>query len=141
MTVGPSWRTAPAGRLEFSRVVETPEQAFAEVASACGELLSVASGGEPERWPILLAGPDRSALLAEFVEDLVFLAEKEGFAVRKLERLELTDASLRAAVSGLSSCEEPRLRPREAWIQGRTSGNWQVRVVIEAVPRTRRQPP
>jgi SHS2 domain-containing protein len=53
------------------------------------------------RRTILAQAPDRPALLAQWLEELVFLGVSEGFVARTLESLELHPNGLCAEVAGV----------------------------------------
>ena len=72
--------------------------------------------GNPDRLPILLAGTDLETLLERFLGDLAYLAEFEGFAVRRVERVSLENGELRAAVSGRTAASaSPPLTAPSGW--------------------------
>jgi SHS2 domain-containing protein len=73
---------------------------FVRLGAAFAKHIHAPDEGSPDRLPILLAGTDLESLLQHFLEDLVYLAEFEGFAVRRVERISLENGELRAAVSG-----------------------------------------
>lgn len=70
---------------------------------ALAELLGVewdedGTGTERE---VAVDAPDRPALLASWIEELVFLAESEGFVATRVIELELGPQQLRATVAGV----------------------------------------
>ena len=74
---------------------------FVEALAALSELL----GREPPqgaavRRELDLAAPDRGALLADWLAELAYLAEADGFVPRQVERFELGGDSLSATVVG-----------------------------------------
>jgi len=52
---------------------------FAEAAAAFGEYVERSSGGEPARHEVALEARDRASLLVELLEELIYLADTEGF--------------------------------------------------------------
>jgi SHS2 domain-containing protein len=74
-------------------------EVFADALAALAELLGATGEGDELR-SVELRAADRPALLAAWLEELVFLAEIEGFEPLGLESLELGDDSLRATVRG-----------------------------------------
>ncbi|HEX8795791.1 MAG TPA: archease [Polyangiaceae bacterium] len=74
---------------------------FEEAARALAELMC-AEGGEPEGEPVpvRIGAPDREALLAAWIDELVFLSEthKRVWVEARIERL--TDRELVAVVRG-----------------------------------------
>jgi SHS2 domain-containing protein len=53
-----------------------------------------------ERRSVAVSAPDRPALLAGWLDELVFLAESVGFVATQLEQLKLEEDRLSATVSG-----------------------------------------
>jgi SHS2 domain-containing protein len=74
-------------------------EVLAEALAALGELLGV-SGDATDRRDVSVSAPDRPALLAAWLEELVFLAESEGFVPVNVESLRLHDGGLEATVGG-----------------------------------------
>jgi SHS2 domain-containing protein len=85
---------------ELELWVEAPgeEGVFAEALRALGELL--ATNGRPAERHVAAEGDDRAALLAAWLEELVFLAEIEGFVPEATESLVLEPRRVRARVAG-----------------------------------------
>lgn len=73
---------------------------FADALAALAELFAEGTHGERERRDISVTAPDRATLLADFLAELLFLAETEDFVPERVAALELEDASLTAAVQG-----------------------------------------
>jgi SHS2 domain-containing protein len=73
---------------------------FEEGVRALSELLGATGGQESARRPIAVAAADRPALLAAWLEELVFLAESEGFVPVSVEAIELEPAQVAATVLG-----------------------------------------
>jgi SHS2 domain-containing protein len=81
----------------------TEEDVFREAAAALRELLGEEGGGRAgglRTRHVDVDAADRSALLAEWIGELAFLAETEGFVPDRVEALELEDDRLRATVRG-----------------------------------------
>jgi SHS2 domain-containing protein len=97
---------------ELELWVEAPDEAavFAEALRALGELLAseggpgrsddLAAAGSPDRLDVVAAGQDRATLFASWLEELVFLAETEGFVPAAVEDLVLEPERVRARVAG-----------------------------------------
>jgi len=95
--------------LELQIRAPTERAVFADALRALGELLGDGARARPrERRQLAVSAPDRPALLALWLEELVFLAESEGFVAVALESLELDDANVRATVRG-HLCAPPPL--------------------------------
>ena len=87
------------GEVEVELSGKRAEEVFAEAASALGELLADGEPpGKPARWlPLSLAGGERGRLLVDFLEELIFLAEREGL-VPCAATVELTPEGLEGEV-------------------------------------------
>jgi SHS2 domain-containing protein len=85
--------------VELEIEADSEREVFADALVALADLLGTAGEGNEPR-AIELNAADRPALLAAWLEELVFLAETEGFEPLRLEALELDDDSLRATVRG-----------------------------------------
>jgi SHS2 domain-containing protein len=83
--------------LELELEAPTAEGVFAEAAAALAELYGP---GEPagER-TIEVEARDRAALLAAFMEELVFLADSEALVPRAVPDVDLGDGRVRAVVA------------------------------------------
>lgn len=91
------------GELELEIEAATEAAALEEALAAFGELAAGGEeegGGEPASHEVSASAPDRPALLAEWLGELVFLAETEDFVPERVARLELGEGGLRATVEG-----------------------------------------
>jgi SHS2 domain-containing protein len=86
--------------LELTVEAPTEEAVLAEAAVALGELLTDEPEGEPARREVAVSAPDEPALLAEWLNELVFLSETESFVPERVVELELSAGRLRALVDG-----------------------------------------
>jgi SHS2 domain-containing protein len=90
---------------ELELRVEAPTEAgvFEEALAALGDLLAERSerdGGESDRFEVDASAPDRATLLAEWLSELVYLVETEGFIPERVDELMLSSDGLHAAVRG-----------------------------------------
>lgn len=92
--------------LELAISADTEEAVLADALAALAELQETDEASEPARREISLEASDRPALLAAWLDELVYLAESEGFVAERLETLELAGTRLRALVEGRRG--EPR---------------------------------
>ena len=86
---------------EVELVVEAESEAavYGEALTAVAELLGRPDpDGPPVRRAIELAERDRPALLAAWLEELVFMSEAHGLICARLVDIELADGAVRAAV-------------------------------------------
>ena len=86
--------------LELHIEAPTREDVFAEALAAFAELVSREDPGEGAEHEVTAEAQDAATLLAEWIGELVFLAETEDFVPERLERLDLDETRLRAAVAG-----------------------------------------
>ncbi len=107
---------------------------FAEALVALSELL----GREPPqgaavRRELDLAAPDRAVLLADWLAELAYLAESDGFVPEEIERFELDGSSLSATVGGRLG-EPPHLVKAVTYhrLEFASAGReWRARVVLD----------
>jgi SHS2 domain-containing protein len=76
------------------------EDVFAEALAAFAELVSRDDGGDRAEHEVTVEAQDDATLLAEWLGELVFLAETDDFVPERVERLELDGTRLRALVAG-----------------------------------------
>jgi SHS2 domain-containing protein len=88
------------GELELEIAAPTEQAVFEEGFAAMRELLASEREDEARSRRIELTAPDRPALLADWLGELAFLAETEGFVPERLAALELGAATLAAGVEG-----------------------------------------
>jgi SHS2 domain-containing protein len=88
---------------ELELEIEAPDEpgVLAEALTALGELLGACRGATELR-NVTVGAPDRPALLAAWLEELVFLAESEGFVPVRAQSLRFRDGGLEATVGGCS---------------------------------------
>jgi len=86
--------------VEFEIEADSEQQVLEDALHALAELLGFSEGSGDEHRTIAANAPDRPALLAAWLEELVFLAESEGFVATRLEQLSLARDSLHATVGG-----------------------------------------
>jgi SHS2 domain-containing protein len=117
--------------LELHVEAPSPTLVLQEAMAALAELYNGATG-EPETHELALEARDLASLLAEWLEELVYLAETRGFVAEQAE-IVLRNTSLRAAVQGRRG--EPRPLVKGVTYHGlelhRRNGGWQARVVLD----------
>lgn len=93
--------------LELELQAATEREVFSDALAAFGELLEGEEAGVSESTHALLerravqaAAGDRPALLAAWLEELVFLSESAGFIPLRIEQLSLEGGALSATVAG-----------------------------------------
>jgi SHS2 domain-containing protein len=88
------------GEAQLAIEAATQEDVFREAAAGLRELLAAGGGGKPSTRSVTVTAGDRAALLAEWLGELAFLAETEGFVPDRVDVLELEAGRLRATVAG-----------------------------------------
>jgi SHS2 domain-containing protein len=88
------------GEVEILADAETEEAVFEEMLLAFAELVGRGGGGRPGRRRIDLAAADRPTLLVDWLNELVFLAEVDGFVPERVEELSVGEGALSATVAG-----------------------------------------
>ena len=105
-TIGGMYRWVDhTAEVELAIEADSEGEVFAEALAALAELLGGRSDddgapGADERRTVTASAADRPALLAAWLEELVFLAESQGFEPARVETLELGPDGLRAVVAG-----------------------------------------
>ena len=97
---------------ELELAIEAPSErgVLEDALLALRELLSASGDGTTVTRRLAVAAPDRPALLAGWLEELVFLAESEGFVATALRSLELRDDGLKASVEGVIGDPPPLVK-------------------------------
>jgi SHS2 domain-containing protein len=90
--------------VELHVQAESREEVFREALAAFAELVSRNDRGERVEHQVMVEAQDDATLLAEWLGELVFLAETDDFVPERLERLELDGTRLRAVVAGHRGC-------------------------------------
>jgi SHS2 domain-containing protein len=106
---------------------------FVESLAALGELIAVEDATEPARHEISASAPDRATLLAEWLNELVYLVETEGFVPEGVEGLDLRENSLAAAVTGRRG-SPPHLVKAVTYhrlAMWEENGAWRARVIFD----------
>jgi SHS2 domain-containing protein len=126
------WRSHTA-EIELWIEAATREQVFVEAATALAELVSLDREGVEERRELALAASDPAALLVDWLEELIFLADTDGFVPERVDDLQLADTTLRATLVGRRGRIEPLVKA--ATYHGldfaQADGVWHARVVLD----------
>jgi SHS2 domain-containing protein len=90
------------GELELELSAPTEEGIFADALNALRELLDEGADAEPatDRQPVSVSAPERPLLLAEWLGELAYRAETEGFVPLVATDLRLSPQRLEATVDG-----------------------------------------
>jgi len=121
---------------EIELVLEAGSEAgvFAEAMDAFRELVEgVPAEGQPYRHAVELEARDTAALLADWLNELVFLAEVDAFVPLRVEDLDVGTRTLRATLEGVRG--RPRHLVKAATLHDleleRNGGGWRARVVLD----------
>jgi SHS2 domain-containing protein len=122
------------GEVELLVDASTEEEVFAEAAAAFAELVDRGGKGHTGRRTFVLRGSDRPSLLVEWVNELVYLAEVDGFVPDRVEELALDGNGLRATVAGRVGAAPANLVKAATYSGlelGRHADGWRARVVLD----------
>jgi SHS2 domain-containing protein len=118
--------------LELTIEADREEDVFVEGALALAELLADDPRGNPSRREVALTASDRATLLADWLGELVFLAESDGFRPDRVA-LELDERALRASLEGRSGT--PRHLVKAVTYHrlelAPADGRWRARLVLD----------
>jgi SHS2 domain-containing protein len=88
------------GELELAIEAATEDGVFVDALQALGELLGEEPGGARTTHEIRASARDRGALLAEWLSELLFLAETEAFVPERVVGLAVSADGVVATVEG-----------------------------------------
>lgn len=119
--------------LELQVEAGSPEAVFTEALSALGEVLPEPQRGTPTTREVRLSAADPPALFAAWLEELVYLAETDGFIAERAVSFSLDGSSLAAVVEGESSLPQTLIKAvtyhQLQLEQG--DGLWRARAVLD----------
>lgn len=104
---------------------------FADALSAYRELAN--GDGEEAVVEIGLDGVDRADLLAQWLDELVYLADTRGFVPERILEIDVWRAALRAIVAGRTGSPSPLVKAVTYHGLGFTfdGSRWHARVVLD----------
>jgi SHS2 domain-containing protein len=113
---------------------ESPEAVLGEAAIALGDLLREHPVGEAVTHSVELEAADLPSLLVEWLGELVFLAESDGFVPERVAEMDLADGRLRAVVAGQRATPQALVKGvtyhRLEFAQGGEDA-WHARVILD----------
>ena len=138
-----SWRAAAptslyswidhTAELELHIEADSAEAVFRDAFAALVELLDDEQTGPPARHDVALEERDLAALLVQWLEELVFLAESDGFVAESVKALTFCEGGLQATVEGRRG--SVRHLVKAVTYHGlsleRTNSTWHARVVLD----------
>ena len=123
------------GELEMRLSAPTRADLYSEaLRGLAAEVSEAAGGGGAERRPVEIAASGPDTLLADLLNEAIYLMDVEGFVATGLEVERLAGATLHGTLVGVL---DPRLRPlaKAATYHGlavrRTGEGWEGRVVLD----------
>jgi SHS2 domain-containing protein len=122
------------GEVELELEGPTEAAVFEQAALALAELVRRPGGGAAESREIVLPPAERSLLLVDWLGELVFLAEVDGFVPDRVTRLDVDASGLHVLVEG--RCGTPAHLVKAVTLHGLrfgrdAGGGWQARVVLD----------
>lgn len=88
------------GEVELALEAPSETALFAQALAALHELIGGGETGEPQRRQLALVASDRALLLADWLGEIVYLAEVEQFVAERVVTLTLDGLRLDATVEG-----------------------------------------
>jgi SHS2 domain-containing protein len=113
---------------------ESPEAVLGEAAIALGDLLGEHPGGDPVRHSIEIGASDLPALLAEWLGELVYLAEIDGFVPERVVEMSLAGSSVKAVVAGQRTRPQTLVKAvtyHDLEFASDSRGGWRGHVVLD----------
>jgi SHS2 domain-containing protein len=125
------WRDHTA-EVELVLRADSPEDVFREAADAFGRFVELHSGGEPANHVLELEARDHATLLVALLEELIYLADTEGF-VPDDSVVELSGNHLRVDLAGRRTSVQPIVKAATYHNLAfeRADGSWQARVILD----------
>ena len=112
---------------------DSPAEVFTEALVALGDLMTEERGGEPVTREVSAEASDLPALLVEWLSELVYLAERDGFIPERVVEIEIADERVRSTVGGQRGL--PQTLVKGVTYHGlelaEANGGWRARVVLD----------
>lgn len=113
---------------------ESPKAVLGEAAIALGDLLSEHRKGEPVTHRVGVSAADLPTLLAEWLGELVYLAETDGFVPERIVEMDLSDTSVTAVVGGQHTTPQTLVKGvtyHRLEFEQDEEGAWKARVILD----------
>jgi SHS2 domain-containing protein len=113
---------------------ESEEAVFGEALAGLAELLGEARDGSPASRPVAATARDRAALLADWLGELVALAEIESFLPQRIRALELGPDGVVSTIEGTEGDPRPLVKAvtyHRLRFEPVEDGGWRARVVFD----------
>lgn len=119
--------------VELRIEADSPAMVFREAMAALAELLGDDRDGEAAEHELWLVASDRASLLVSWLEELIYLADAQGFLPVDAPQLDVGGKELRARVRGQTG--SPRPLVKAVTYHGlefrRSAGTWRAKVVLD----------
>ena len=127
------------GELELELAADSPEELFAEAAVALGRLLADhepgggTGGADPVEVEVEVHGRDPATLLAEWLAELAYLAERQGLVPERVGDLRWGETAITATVHGHRGRPPPLVKAvtYHRLERGAVDGSWRGRAVLD----------
>jgi len=125
------WRDHTA-EVELLVRAPSPEEVFREAVDAFGRFVELDSAGEPTTRAFELEGRDHAMLLVALLEELIYLADTEGF-VPDDSAVELSGNDLHVELTGRRTSVQPIVKAAtyHDLVFHRTDDLWEARVILD----------
>jgi SHS2 domain-containing protein len=113
---------------------ESPKAVLGEAAIALGDLLSEHRKGEPVTHRVGVGAADLPTLLVEWLGELVYLAETDGFVPERVVEMDLSGSSVDAVVAGQRTTPQSLVKGvtyHRLEFERDSGGAWHARVVLD----------
>jgi SHS2 domain-containing protein len=119
--------------VELRIEADTPAAVFQDAMAAFAELVGQEDEGEAAERELWLVASDRASLLVRWLEELIYLADAEGFLPADAPQLDVGGKELRARVRGHVGSPRPLVKAvtYDALEFRRRGGAWHARVVLD----------
>ncbi len=119
--------------VELSVEAATERDVFVDAMRGLAELLGEEPQGDLRRREVDVAASDRATALAEWLAELVYLSETDGFLPERVAALEVDDDGVQATVEGRTAT--PRYLVKAVTYHrlefAAVDGRWRARVVLD----------
>jgi SHS2 domain-containing protein len=119
--------------LELEIEAPTREAVFEDSLAALAELVRNGDGS-PAAWEIALEADDPAMLLVDWLQELIYLGETEGFIPERVASLDLEMHRLAANVEGHVGEPRPLVKAvtlHRLELRPDSGGGWRARVVLD----------
>lgn len=109
------------------------EQLLVQATRAFAELVSASESGPPARHSVELESGEERTLVADWLNELVYLADVHSFVPERVGRLERTESGVRAELVGHQGAPRPLVKAvTYSELELRSGpGGWHARVVLD----------